>query len=147
MLKALETCERYFTPVGRIILGAFFVINGLGKLADVAGTASYIESVGFPAGTILAILAIILEVGVGGALMVGYQARYSALILAAFTLFVSFPFHGPGSWAEMPMQQILFMKNIAIVGGLLFMAAHIGAPCCKVAKTAERTAESPAPAL
>lgn len=143
-MKALETCERYFTPIGRIILGAFFVLAGINKMMDVGGTAAYIESVGFPASSFLAIVAIIIEVGVGGALLVGYKARYAALILAVFTLIISVPFHGPNMWAEAPMQQIMFMKNMAIVGGLLFMAAHIGAPCC--GSTQRKTTE-PTPTL
>lgn len=133
-MKALEKCERYFTPIGRIIIAAFFVMAGLSKMMDVSGTAAYIESAGLPAGTLLTIVAIIIEVGVGGALLIGYKARYAALILAVFTLIISFPFHGPNMWADAPMQQIMFMKNIAIVGGLLFMAAHIGAPCWSATK-------------
>lgn len=141
-MKSLERCEKYFTPVGRILLGAFFLIAGLGKIADVAGTAAYIESVGFPAGTVLALCAIIFEVGAGGALMIGYKARYAALTLAIFTFVISFPFHGPSMWSEASMQQVLFMKNIAIVGGLLFVAAHINAPCCTT-----HTAAKPTPTL
>lgn len=143
-MHVLKSCERYFTPIGRIVLGAFFVLAGINKMMDITGTAGYIESVGFPAGTLLAIVAIIIEVGVGGALMVGYKARYAALVLAVFTLVISFPFHGPSMWGDAPMQQIMFMKNMAIVGGLLFMAAHIGAPCCGATK---KDAAAPTPAL
>ncbi len=126
-MKILDTAAAYMAPAGRIVMGAFFVLAGVGKLMDVAGTAGYIESVGFPAGMLLAVLAIALEIGAGGALLIGFQPKLAALALAAFTLFISFPFHGPGTWAENPMQQIMFMKNIAIVGALLFMAAHAGA--------------------
>lgn len=142
-MKVLRTCERYFTPAGRIIIGAFFVLAGISKVFDIAGTAAYIESVGLPMSTILALLGIVIEIGFGGMLLVGYKAQYAALCLAIFTLIVSVLFHGPGMWSENPMQQMFFMKNMAIMGGLLFIAAHIGAPCCGV----HRSSTEPTPTL
>lgn len=111
-MEIIRKCERYFTPIGRIMLGAFFLLAGISKIMDVGGTAGYIESVGFPMAGTLAILAIIVEVGAGGALMIGYQARWAAIVLAVFTFIISFPFHGPSTWAADPMQQIMFMKNM-----------------------------------
>lgn len=128
-MNALRKTERYFTPAGRIIIGAFFVLAGFEKVLNIGGTAGFIESVGLPMGTLLTLIAILIEIGLGGALLIGYKARYAALGLAIFTFVVSFPFHGPGMWADDPVQQIMFMKNIAITGGLLFIAAYIGAPC------------------
>jgi len=118
-MLTLQHCNKYFTPLGRILLGAFFIAAGLSKIADVNGTTAYIESVGLPAGMVLTIAAIIFEIGA------------AALALAVFTFLVSFPFHGPTLWADNPTQQLMFMKNMAIVGGLLFMAAHVGSPCCR----------------
>lgn len=130
-MDIIQKCERYFTPLGRIIVGAYFLLSGLQKLMDVSGTAGYIESVGLPAGTLLALAAIVIEVGAGGALIVGFKSKYAALVLAGFIFIVSFPFHGPQLWAEQPMQQISFMKNMGLFGALLFMGAHIGSPCCQ----------------
>ena len=124
-MQFIDKFKPYFAPAGRVIMGAFFVMSGLSKLMDVAGTAAYIESVGFPAGTLLAFAAIVVEVGAGAALLIGYKAKLAALTLAAFTLFVTFPFHGPGTWSDQT-QQIMFMKNIVIFGSLLFMAAYAG---------------------
>lgn len=125
MEQLLQKCEVYFAPAGRILVGAFFVLAGISKLMDVAGTAGYIEAMGLPASTLLAVLALIVEIGAGGALIIGYKAKYAAVLLAAFVLIVSFPFHGPKMWADNPMQQILFMKNLAIMGALLFMSVHL----------------------
>lgn len=129
-MEMLQKCERYFTPIGRIIVGAYFLLSGLGKLMDISGTAGYIESVGLPAGMLLAVAAIVIEMGAGGALLVGYKSKYAALVLAGFVFVVSFPFHGPQLWADQPMQQVSFMKNMGLFGALLFMGAHIGSPCC-----------------
>ena len=139
-MQMINKCERYFTPVGRILIGAFFFLAGVNKFTNIEGTAGYIASVGLPMSTALAWLAAIFLVVVAGAFIAGYRTKHAALLLALFTLFVSFVFHGPQVWGadESGMQMLMFMKNIAILGGLLFIAAHVGAPCCQ-------TKESPAP--
>lgn len=95
---------------------------------DIAGTAGYIESVGLPMGTLLAWLAAIFLVVVAGAFMAGYKPKEAAFLLVLFTVFVTFMFHGPNAWSvdESGMQMLMFMKNMAIVGGLLFMMAYAG---------------------
>lgn len=111
--------------VARILLALMFVLSGISKLTGLEGTAGYIASVGLPAAQLLAIGAGVLEVAAGALLIVGWQARWAALALAAFTLVASLLFHN--FWA-MPqeqqfMQQLMFMKNLAITGGLLFVFA------------------------
>jgi putative oxidoreductase len=111
--------------VARILLALMFVLSGISKLTGLEGTAGYIASVGLPAAQLLAIGAGVLEVVAGVLLIVGWQARWAALALAAFTLVATFLFHN--YWA-MPkeqqfMQQLMFMKNMAIIGGLLFVFA------------------------
>lgn len=111
--------------VGRILLAALFIPAGFAKLTGFAGTVGYIGSVGLPLPQVGAALAIVVELGLGLALLVGFQARLAALVLAVFTLVASFFFHN--YWA-MPadkagMQQLMFMKNIAITGGLLAFVA------------------------
>jgi putative oxidoreductase len=112
--------------VARILLAAMFVMSGLSKFAGLAGTAQYIASVGLPAPQLLAFGAAAVEVVAGVLLVVGWQARWAALALAGFTLVASVLFHN--FWA-MPadqafMQQLMFMKNIAVIGGLLFVFAY-----------------------
>lgn len=126
MTHPLTQFERYLAPSGRILIGLFFVFAGIGKIGDVSGTADYIASVGLPMPAILALSALIIEITGGVLLITGFYGRYAALSLALFVLIVTFPFHGPSTWSENPMQQIMFMKNIAIMAALIFMAAHIG---------------------
>jgi putative oxidoreductase len=111
--------------VARVLLALMFVLAGFGKLTDLQGTAGYIASGGLPAPMLLAAAAGVLELGAGVLLIVGWQARWAALALAAFTLVASVIFHN--FWAvpqaQQMTQQLMFMKNLAVIGGLLFVFA------------------------
>jgi putative oxidoreductase len=111
--------------IARILMGALFIVSGVTKLnGGIDGTAMYIESAGLPAAMALAWLAAILEVVAGAAIVLGYYFREAALALAVFVIVISFPFHGPATWETDALQQGIFLKNMAIAAGLLFMAAH-----------------------
>lgn len=100
--------------VARLLMAWIFIGAGLSKLgAGYAGTQGYMASVGLP-GELLP-LVILLEIGGGIALVLGFQARMAALALAIFSIVSAFMFHG----AADQMQQIMFMKNLAMAGGLL----------------------------
>ena len=111
--------------IGRVLIAALFIPAGISKIGGFEGTVGYIASVGLPLATAGAIVAIVIEVVAGAALLVGYRTKQAALVLALFTLVATVLFHN--FWA-MPadqafMQQLMFMKNIAVVGGLLVVAA------------------------
>lgn len=116
--------------VARILIGGMFVMAGVSKLTNVAGTAGYIASVGLPAATLLAWLAIAIEIIAGLGVLLGYRARYSADILVLFTLVTIFFFHN--FWAfegdAAMTQMIMFQKNFAIIGGLLYIMAYGSGP-------------------
>jgi putative oxidoreductase len=125
--------------VGRVLLALIFITSGFGKLGNLDGTAGYIASVGLPAGGALALAAGLLELVAGIALVVGFKARWAALALGVFTLVAALLFHR--YWA-MPaeqqfMQQLLFMKNLAIAGGL-FLVASLGAGAASFDRRAVR---------
>ncbi len=115
-----------FTLAGRILLAALFIPAGLSKIGGFAGTAGYIASKGLPLPELGAVLAIAVEVLAGLALLLGFGTRFAALALAVFTLVATFIFHN--FWAlpadQVMVQQLMFMKNIAVIGGLLVLAAH-----------------------
>jgi putative oxidoreductase len=111
--------------VGRVLLAAMFVLAGIDKITGFEGTAGYIASVGLPFAELLTVVTIAVEIGAGLALIVGFQARVAALLLAGFTLAASVLFHN--FWA-MPaeqayVQQLMFMKNLSVAGGLLMIVA------------------------
>lgn len=111
--------------VARVLMGGFFLLAGISKLqGGVDETTFYIEANGLPAPLLLAWAAVIFEIALGAAIILGSYFKEAALLLAAFTVIVSFLFHGPNLWATDAMQQVSFLKNMAVVAGLLFMAAH-----------------------
>lgn len=111
--------------VGRLLLSVLFLPAGIGKITGFTGTVGYITSVGLPMPTLAAIIALIVEIVGGVALIAGFGTRIAALALALFTLVASFFFHA--YWAvpadQQLVTQLLFFKNIAVVGGLLTLAA------------------------
>ena len=111
--------------VGRILLGMIFVLSGFAKISGFDGTAGYIASKGLPLPQLVAALTIVVELGGGLALMAGLYTRQAVVALAGFTLLAGVIFHN--FWAvpqaEQMAQQINFMKNLAIAGGMLVVAA------------------------
>jgi putative oxidoreductase len=113
---------------GRILLALMFILAGWGKLADISGTAGYIASGGLPFASAIAVIVGLLELLGGLAIAVGFQARWAALALGLFTLAASVLFHQ--FWAvpadQAFVQQLMFMKNLSVAGGL-FVVAALGA--------------------
>jgi putative oxidoreductase len=112
--------------IGRIGLALLFLWSGYGMFAHAASTIAYMQAYGLPAANILIWPTALFEVIVGAMLVLGWRARWAALALAAFTLVSAFVFHAYWSVpADQVMnQQIHFMKNLSIVGGLLLVLAH-----------------------
>lgn len=106
--------------IARILLALLFLLGGLGKLgANYAATESYMATMGTP--TILLPLVIALEIGGGLALIVGFFTRWIALVLAGFCLVSAFIFHH--DFADQ-IQMVMFLKNLAISGGLLLLSVY-----------------------
>jgi putative oxidoreductase len=112
----MEKSNRYLPLLGRVLIGAPFVLSGLGKLAAHDATVGYIGSVGLPFPQLGWLIALLMEIGGGALLLVGYRARLVALIVGLFTLATALFFHRNFSDQN---QMIHFLKNIMIVGGLL----------------------------
>ena len=106
--------------VGRILLALLFIPAGWSKIGGFDKTVAYIASKNVPLPDAAAAIAIVIELGLGVLLAVGFLTRWAALGIAFFTVVISFIFHP--FWAE-PSQAQAFFKNIAVVGGLLTVAA------------------------
>ena len=116
----------YAAPLARVLLSAMFIISGFQKITGYAGTQGYMEAMGVAPW--LLPLAIIVELGGGIALLVGWQARTAAFLLAGFSLLSGLLFHlVPSFGMEDAMaaqaQVISFMKNVTIAGGMLMVVA------------------------
>lgn len=109
--------------LARVLLALMFVLAGISKFSGLDGTAGYIASKGLPMPMLLAVLAGTIEVVGGLALAVGYRARVAALVLAVFTVAASLIFHN--FWAlpadQAYVNQLMFLKNLAVAGGLLLV--------------------------
>ena len=116
---------RYAAPLGRVLLALIFITSGFGKITGYAGTQGYMEAMGVP-GALLP-LVILVDLGGGIALLVGWQARLSAFLLAGFSLLSGFLFHYLPSLGMEGMEaqgnMISFMKNVSIAGGMLMVVA------------------------
>jgi putative oxidoreductase len=111
--------------LARALLAAIFLVSGLRKALAFSATAQMLAGKGFPAPEFVLVLTILLEVGGGLLLVLNWQARAAAVVLALFTLAAGVIFHD--FWTrppeELTNQMNHFLKNIAIVGGLLHVAA------------------------
>lgn len=117
--------RKHGTLLARILIGALFILAGLGKIQTFAGVATYIGSFGLPMPEVLAALTIFVEVVAGAMLVLGYRIGTAAAALGIFTFLASVIFHHPGLWSPTDAtQQIMFMKNLAIVGGLIYVFAY-----------------------
>ena len=108
---------------GRIFMALIFVIAGYGKIGSYDGTAAYMQSVGVPG--MLLPLVITLELGGGLMIMAGFQTRIVAFLMSGFCLVSAVLFH---NHFNDQMQSIMFMKNIAMAGGFLFLVVHGAGP-------------------
>jgi len=121
--------QPYAALAGRILVSVIFLLSGVMKIMDWSGNAAYMESHGMPAIPVLLTAAIVVEILGGLAVLLGYQTRAVALILFLYLIPTTLIFHnfwtlhGP----EQQNQMFHFLKNLAIMGGLLeFCAAGAG---------------------
>jgi putative oxidoreductase len=117
--SSASTIQKFAELAGRGLLGVIFLMSGLGKIGTYAGTAAYMASVGVPGALLPAVIA--LEVFGAIAIIIGWQTRITAVLLAGFTLLAGVLFHN--NFADQ-IQMIMFLKNVAISGGFLLLAAN-----------------------
>ena len=109
--------------LGRLLLGAIFLLGGINKFSGIEGTVQYLGSAGLP--SFLAYPTALFELVAALAVIVGYQTRIFALLLAGFCILTAILFH---TEAGDKLQQIMFMKNLAIAGGFLVLAGAGAGP-------------------
>ena len=111
--------------VGRVLLAVMFVVSGFEKVTGYDGTAGFMASAGLPMVAVLLPLTILVELGAGITLMIGWKARWAALLLAGFTILATLTFHT--FWTMKPeavmVNTLFFYKNLAVIGGMLLVFA------------------------
>ncbi|KSV63477.1 hypothetical protein N185_36135 [Sinorhizobium sp. GW3] len=111
---------RYLPPVGRLLISMIFLVSGFSKITNAAMIKGYIASAGLPLPELAYLIAVVVEIGGGFLLLVGFRSRIVAGLLAAFCIVTAFAFHA--DLADQ-IQSTNFLKNIAIAGGLLQIVA------------------------
>ena len=101
----------------RAFMAIIFILSGVGKIGAFEATQGYMEAFGLPG--ILLAPTILFEVGAGLALLVGFKTRYVAVLSAGFAIVSAVIFHA--DFGDQ-IQQIMFLKNVAIAGGFLLLA-------------------------
>jgi putative oxidoreductase len=121
----MKQTHNTFNLIGRLLVATLFLPAGLAKLTGFAGTVGYFSSLGIPAPSFAVAATIAVEILGGLALLAGYQTRLVAIVMAVFTLLASVVGHAywtaPAEQAF--MAQLLFFKNMAVIGGLLVLAS------------------------
>ncbi len=121
----LKQFQNPLALAARMLMALLFLPEGISKMSGYSGTAAYIAATGLPLPALGVALAIVVEVGGSLALLVGFQARWVALLMALFTVATGFFFHK--FWSvptdQAMLQHIMFFKNMAITGGLLLLVA------------------------
>lgn len=111
--------EKVSQLVARMFLGHIFLLAGLSKITAYEGTQGYMASMGVPG--MLLPLVILLEIGAGLAVIVGWKTRWASIALSVFTVMAAAIFHN--NFSDQ-IQMIMFMNNIAITGGLILLAGY-----------------------
>jgi putative oxidoreductase len=126
----MDALTRFGPLVGRVLIALIFVLSGFGKITGFEGTVGYIASKGLPLPSLAAAAAIVVELGGGILLIVGWKARWAAAAMFVFTAMAALLFHN--FWAvpadQMQNTMIHFMKNISMMGGLLYVVVHGAGP-------------------
>jgi putative oxidoreductase len=119
------TLQAYVSIAGRVLLASLFLLSGIGKVTGFEGTVGYIESKGLPLAEVGAAAAAVLEIAGALALILGWRTRWAALGLAVYSIATAFVFHNFWTFAppQLVAQQVQFLKNICITGGLLTVLA------------------------
>jgi putative oxidoreductase len=117
----MESAKTYLVPLGRLLMSSLFVWAGFGKLMNPSGTAQYFASYHLPVPDVLVWIVIIIELIGGLMILVGFQTRWVALVLAIFCLITGFAIHLPAG--DLP-NMINFYKNLVMAGGFLYVFAY-----------------------
>jgi len=115
----MQTITPYANTAGRVLIAAIFLLSGVSKISGFDGTQAYMNAMGVPGALLAPVIA--FEIAAALAIIVGFQTRLFALLLAGFSIVTAIIFHAN---LGDQTQFVMFMKNIAIAGGFLFLVAN-----------------------
>ena len=119
-----STLDEFTATIARFLLGGFFVVSALTNLLNISQTAVNISSYGIPAAPLIVFFAALFKFLLGLFVILRYHTKISALLLAIYLSFITIIFYGPWGWDTAPQIQFIFMRNVAIIGGLLLLCSY-----------------------
>lgn len=124
-MNAIVTSHTAVPLLGRLAIASLFIVAGLRKALTYAGTVGYFTKLGLPAPEVAVLLAIVVELGAAALLIAGWKTRWMAWLLVIFTAVATAYAHRFWEFeaAQYGNQLNHFLKNLAIIGGLFFVAA------------------------
>jgi putative oxidoreductase len=130
MNEICQILQKHGPLAARILLAQLFIISGIGKIGGFAGTAAFMAGAGLPFAKVLLVLTIALELGGGLLLAAGWQARWVATAFFGFTFLTAVMFHPfwNSDAASIFSQMNNFMKNLSIMGGMLYVIVYGAGP-------------------
>ncbi len=111
--------------IGRFLLGMYFILPGIGKITGFDTTASYMQEHNVPFIPVLLVLTIVIQLSLGGAIILGFKGKFAAFVLAGLTLVISLFMHNFWDYSEgmeRNHETQNFFKNMGIMAGLLVVA-------------------------
>ena len=125
-----KTIDQFGPLLGRILLASIFLMSGIGKIGGFAGTAGYMGSKGLPMVEVLLAITIVIEIGAALMLILGWKAKIGAALLFLWMIPVTFMFHNFWTMApaDQQLQTIMFMKNLGLMGGMLYIMTFGSGP-------------------
>lgn len=126
----MDNMKKYLPVAGRFFLSLIFIMSGLSKIGGWEQTAQYMASKGMPMTSLFLLGAILLEVGGGLSVLLGFRTKIGAIALILFLIPATFIFHNFWSFdgMEQQTQMIMFMKNLSIMGGLVLVLGFGAGP-------------------
>lgn len=125
--------QKFLPLFGRVLLALIFIIAGLHKISGFDGTVEMMAGRGLPLPQVLLVATILIELGGGLMILLGWHARWAALAIFLFLIPTTLIFHA--YWSVDPSQPLMvknqmnqFMKNLAIMGGMLYVVAYGSGP-------------------
>ena len=125
MTEQIPKIQKLLLVTGRVLLGLYFIVPGISKIVGFEQNSQYMAEHGVPLIPVLLVITIVLQVGGGGALLLGFRTQLCAFVLAGLTLVISIFMHD--FWnvydgTDQGHETQNFIKNLAIMAGLLYVA-------------------------
>ena len=120
----LTGMDEFAILVARVLIGGFFALSGFNNLLDLGGAIDTANEAGLPAAGLLVFLGAFVKCVIGILIIIDLQTKIAASLLIIYLILVSLFFYGPGKWDEFPLSEALFLRNLAMLGGVLYLYAY-----------------------